>query len=149
MAFMELMTDKGLYPPVAAWHLMPRFTGEDLPIGWICVDDVGAIAAHAFDNPGQFIGADIRLASDVQSIAECRRLWRSVQGRSPRRFRMPVWMFKRFVGTDLITMWSWLRTARLQFDLGPTQEILPGARTVQQWLSGLQQARTNDKASAA
>jgi uncharacterized protein YbjT (DUF2867 family) len=136
MAFMELMTDRGLYPPVAVWHLMPRFAGEDLPIGWICVDDIGAIAARAFAEPGHFIGADIRLAADVQSIAECRRIWRSVVGRSPARFRMPVWMFKRFVGSDLITMWSWLRTAGLQFDLGPTRGILPGARTVGQWLTG-------------
>ncbi len=136
MAFMELMTDKGLYPAVAVWHLMPRFAGEDLPIGWICVDDVGAVAARAFADPGRFIGADVKLAADVQSIADCRRIWRTVTGSSPRRFPMPVWMFKRFVGDDLITMWSWLRTANLGFDLGPTHSILPGARTVHDWLTG-------------
>src|SRR5690606_2882584 len=105
----------------------------------ICVDDVGAIAARAFADPGKFIGADIRLASDVQTIADLRKTWRLVTGRSPRRFRMPVWLFKRFVGTDLITMWSWLRTARPPFDVGPTREILPTARTVQQWLTQRQQ----------
>jgi hypothetical protein len=30
-----------------------------------------------------------------------------------------MWMFQRFVGSDLITMWRWLRTA--QFDIDPTQ----------------------------
>lgn len=145
MAFMELMTDKDFYPPVAVWHLMPRFAGEDLPIGWICVDDVGAIAARAFADPGRFIGADIKLASDVQSIAACREIWRSTTGREARRFPMPVWLFKRFVGTDLITMWSWLRDARLEFDLGPTYQALPGARTVQQWLTARQQDNATDK----
>lgn len=134
MAFMELMTDKGLYPQVAAWHLMPRFVGETLPIGWICVDDVGAVAARAFAQAERFIGADLRLAADVQSIAECRATWRSVVGRAPKRLPMPVWLFRRFVGTDLIAMWSWLRSANLRFDLAPTQEILPTAQTVRQWL---------------
>lgn len=135
MAFMELMTDRGLYPAVAMWQLMPRFAGEDLPIGWICVDDVGAIAARAFADPSRFIGADVKLAADVQSIGDCRRTWRTVTGKSPRRFPMPVWMFRRFVGDDLLSMWSWLRTANVQFDCDETRSILPGARTVEQWLN--------------
>jgi len=45
MAFMELMNDKGYYPPVAMWHVMPKLTGPDLPIHWISVEDVGAIVA--------------------------------------------------------------------------------------------------------
>jgi uncharacterized protein YbjT (DUF2867 family) len=149
MAFMELMTHKGLYPPIAVWHLMPRFTGEDLPIGWICVDDVGAIAAQAFADPAQFIGADLKLAADVQTIAECRETWRSVNGRAPRRFRMPAWLFRRFVGDDLITMWSWLRTAGLQFDLAPTHRILPTALTVRQWLDKRRPAEQRVPASAS
>jgi uncharacterized protein YbjT (DUF2867 family) len=138
MAFMELMTDKGFYPPVAVWHLMPKFAGETLPIGWICVDDVGAIAARAFAEPDRFIGADLRLAADVRSIAECRATWRSVVGRAPRRFAMPVWLFKRFVGTDLIAMWTWLGSAHPPFDVAPTREVLPTALTVRQWLTARQ-----------
>jgi uncharacterized protein YbjT (DUF2867 family) len=150
MAFMELMTDKGFYPSVAVWHLMPRFAGETLPIGWICVDDVGAIAARAFAEPEKFIGADLRLAADVRSIAECRATWRLVVGRAPGRFPMPVWLFKRFVGTDLIAMWSWLRSAQLQFDLAPTHEILPTALTVRQWLIGRRgSARQSEVAGAS
>jgi uncharacterized protein YbjT (DUF2867 family) len=150
MAFMELMTDKAFFPPVAMWHLMPKFAGEDLPIGWICVDDVGAVVARAFADPGQFIGADIRLAADVQSIADCRKTWHSITGRTARQFPMPVWLFKRFVGTDLITMWSWLRTAGLQFDLAPTHKILPKALTVRQWLVGRQRpARQPHRASTS
>jgi uncharacterized protein YbjT (DUF2867 family) len=134
MAFMELMTDKALFPAVAAWHLMPKLVGADVPIGWICVDDVGAVAARVFGDPGRYIGADLRLAADIQSIAGCRQIWREISGRPPRRFPMPVWLFKRFTGTDLITMWRWLSTANVNFAVAPTRAILPGARTVQQWL---------------
>jgi hypothetical protein len=51
MALMELMTDKDLYPPVAAWYLMPRLVGGDRPLPWLSAVDLGAIAARAFADP--------------------------------------------------------------------------------------------------
>jgi uncharacterized protein YbjT (DUF2867 family) len=110
MAFMELMTARGFYPLVSMWHLMPKLMGGDRPIPWICVDDLGAIAACVFAQPDRFIGADLPLAGDVKSIDQCRAIWRDVSGRQPRRVPMPVWMFEQFVGSDLPTMWRWLRT---------------------------------------
>jgi uncharacterized protein YbjT (DUF2867 family) len=141
MAFMELMTDKGFYPPVSTWSLMPKLMGQDRPVGWICVDDLGAIAARAFADPDRFVGTDLSLASDVQSIAQCRQIWHDVTGRAPRRVPMPVWMFQRFVGSDLITMWGWLRTARFDIDPAPTRSELPNALTVREWL-GLRRSST-------
>jgi len=134
MAFMELMTDKDFFPPVSTWSLMPKLMGEDRPLGWICADDLGAIAARAFAEPDRFVGTELDLVSDVQSIAQCRQIWHDVYGRPPRRFPMPVWMFRRFVGSDLLTMWRWLRTAQVQFDPTPTRQLLPSALTVREWL---------------
>jgi uncharacterized protein YbjT (DUF2867 family) len=134
-AFMELMTDSTFYPAVSTWRLMPMLTGADLPIAWICLDDLGAIAAKAFADPGRFVGLDLQLAADIRSNAECRELWRRVMGRPPRRFPMPVWLFERITGTDLTTMWRWLRAANVQFDTAATREILPTARTVEAWLT--------------
>jgi hypothetical protein len=47
---------------------------------------------------------------------------------------MPVWMFKRFVGSDLITMWQWLHTGDIDFDTSPTYAIHPEALSVEAWL---------------
>jgi len=69
-AFMELMTDKTFYPAVSTWRLMPRLTGADLPIAWICLDDLGAIAAEVFADPGRFVGTELQLTADVRSNAE-------------------------------------------------------------------------------
>jgi uncharacterized protein YbjT (DUF2867 family) len=134
VAFMELMTDKGYYPPVSTWHLMPKLMGESRPVGWISVDDLGIIAAKSFAAPEQFVGQEIKLSSDVKSIAECRAIYRSVMGKNPPRFPMPVWMFKRFVGTDLITMWQWLRTEVIDLSTAPTQAIHPETLSVEAWL---------------
>jgi uncharacterized protein YbjT (DUF2867 family) len=84
---------------------MPKLMGPDRPVPWLCLDDLGAIAARAFADPARFLGEDIKLASEVQSLGECGAIWREVTGRPPRPFPMPVWMFERFVGTDLPGMW--------------------------------------------
>jgi uncharacterized protein YbjT (DUF2867 family) len=134
MAFMELMTDKDLYPPVAAWHLMPRLVGEERPLPWLSADDVGAIAARAFADPASYVGRDLALAGDVRTLSECRAIWRRVTGRNPRRFPMPLWLFKKFTGPDLTRMWRWLATHDVAVDPTETREHHPHAATVEQFL---------------
>ena len=135
MAFMELMTDKAFYPNVAVWHLMPKLMGFTRPVGWLCTDDVGAIAARVFADPDRWGNTSLQLAADVRTIDECRSLWAEVRGRKPRGFPMPVWLFERFVGTDLTTMWRWLATSEFDMSTETTRKILPEALTVQEWLT--------------
>ena len=134
MAFMELMTDKAFYPPVAAWHVMPKLLGESTPVPWTAVDDLGAVAAAVFAAPERFTGRDLPLASDLRPVGECREIHREVLGRRPRRFPMPVWLFERVAGRDLTTMWNWWREARPQTDTSTMRELWPGALTVREWL---------------
>lgn len=134
MAFMELMTDKAFFPPVSTWCVMPKLMGADRPVLWLCVDDLGAIAAKAFAEPDRFIGADLKLVADIQSNAQCRVIWREVISRAPRRFPMPTWMFERFVSTDLTNMWRWLSTHDYHVDPAETYKVLPAALTVRDWL---------------
>ena len=134
MAFMELMTDKTYYPSVGVWHLMPKLMGSGRPVGWLCLDDLGAITARVFADPDRWGDTSLELVSDVQSVDACRALWAEVAGRRARGFPMPVWMFERFVGTDLTTMWRWLRTAEFEMSPKATREILPEALTVRDWM---------------
>jgi uncharacterized protein YbjT (DUF2867 family) len=134
MAFMELMTDKDLYPAVAAWGLMPRLVGVDRPIPWLAADDVGAIAARAFADPRSYVGTDLALAADWRTLSECQGIWRLVTGRNPRRFPMPVWLFQRFVGPDLVRMWRWLATHQVDVDPNETLKHHSAASTVEQFL---------------
>jgi uncharacterized protein YbjT (DUF2867 family) len=140
MAYMELMSDKGFYPPVAAWHVLPKLMGGDRPLPWLCLDDFGAVVACVLADPDRFVGADLTLASDVRTVDECRQMWHDVVGRWPRRFPMPVWLFEKFVGPDLTTMWKWLRTHPTDADTAGTLDVVPEARTVRQWISDTQAA---------
>ena len=136
-AFMELMTHKKFFPPVAAWQVMPKLMGSSRRLPWLCTEDLGVIGAEAFADPHSFAGKDLTLATDVRSLDECRSIYREVIGRNPRRLPMPVWLFERFgfVGKDLTTMWRWLRTGHVDLDTAPTRAIHPEALTVGDWLS--------------
>jgi len=134
--FMEIMSDKEFYPPVTAWHIMPRLTGPTT-IPWLAVDDLGAIAAKVFADPARYVGADIPLAGDVKTVEECRAIWTEVHGRPPGRFPMPLWLFSRIAGPsgkDLPIMWRWLRTGDVPKDPAATRAIHPEALTVRQWM---------------
>jgi uncharacterized protein YbjT (DUF2867 family) len=140
MAFMELMAEKKFFPPVSAWHLMPKLMGGSRKLVWLCTDDLGFIAAKAFAEPEEFISKELRLATDVQSLDECRSIYREVTGKNPSRFPMPVWLFERFVGKDLTTMWRWLRNGALDLDTTATRAIHPQGLTVRAWLEKSAQA---------
>ena len=137
MAFMELMTHQKFFPAASTWHVMPKLMGPARPVGWLSTDDLGAIVVKIFATPDQFLGRDLPLVSDVQSLEACRTIYREVMGRFPRRFPLPAWLFQRFgfVGRDLTTMWRWLRSATLDLDTTTTRAILPDALTVRDWLS--------------
>ncbi len=136
-AFMELLTHKKFFPPVAAWQVMPKLMGSSRRLPWLCTEDLGVIAARAFADPRSFVGRDLTLASDVRSLEECRSEYREVMGTNPRRLPMPAWLFHRFgfVGKDLTTMWRWLRTGDVDLDTSRTRAIHPDALTVGGWLS--------------
>ena len=136
-AFMELMTDKAYYPPVAIWHVMVKLMGGGRNVPWLAVDDVGAIAARVFADPAAYVGRTLPLASEVRSLDESRTLWNDVFGKPPTKFPMPVWLFQRIAGhagKDLPIMWRWLRSHDIPEDTDPTHEIHPQAMTLRQWM---------------
>ncbi|GAA1578698.1 NmrA/HSCARG family protein [Kribbella sancticallisti] len=135
MAFLELMTDKDFYPSVAIWHVMPKLAGDRTLIPWLAVDDLGAAAARVFAEPAGFVGAELPLAAEFRSIEELRDIWATVKGRSPRGFPMPVWLFERFVGTDLTTMWRWLAANPVAADPAATAKVLGRVTTVREFLA--------------
>ena len=140
LAFMELMTDASFYPAVGTWRIWPKLTGEDRPIPWLAVDDLGAVAAMAFENRDEWVGRQMTLAADARSLAECRALYRDAVGKEPRSVPLPIWLFDRFTRKDPTTMWRWLRTGTVELDLAEIRTVLPSALTVPDWLRATRRA---------
>ena len=135
MAFMELITDKTFFPHASTFHVMPQLLGDQTPVPWISTDDIGAITARVFADPEHFVGRSIPLCSDVQSIEQVRAIYLETFGKKPRRFRMPLFMFRFFTGEDLIRTYTWLAKAPLPATPDATREILPEASSLRSWLA--------------
>ncbi|RPJ52305.1 MAG: NmrA/HSCARG family protein [Chloroflexi bacterium] len=134
-AFMEIISDPSYYPMASVFHVMPKLMGADKKLPWLAVDDLGAIAAKVFADPGQYIGQDLKLTSDLRSINEVRELYRQVLGKKAPHFPMPVFLFRKFTGDDLIIMWKYLGDTSLDASTDLTYAILPEAQTVRTWLA--------------
>lgn len=139
--FMELMTDKAFYPSLSTWGTMPKVVGWDLPLPWVAVRDIGLAVANAFENPATWIGRDINLISDRQSLRACREMFRAAN-RKPFGAPLPVAMFKKMAGEELVDMWQWLvdwskadGPAQMQADLAASREICPQPCSVAEWLA--------------
>lgn len=134
LAFMELMTDKGFYPALGTWSIWPRIAGDQQPIPWLAVDDLGAVAAAVFAEPDRFVEQELVLAADVRTLAECRAIHREVTGRPPTSFPAPMWVFDRFTRGDVTAMWRWIRHGSVPLDTTVTRSLVPTALTVREWL---------------
>lgn len=133
-AFMELISDPEFYPMASVFHLMPKLIGAGKKIPWLAVDDLGAIATEVFADPGRFLGQDLGLVSDLQSIDAIRALYREILGKKPPRFPMPEFLFRMFTGDDLLIMWRYLGATDYDPATDTAFAILPGAHTLRTWL---------------
>jgi uncharacterized protein YbjT (DUF2867 family) len=106
--FMELLPKQEFYPAMGVWGAEPKILGWDTPIPWVAVRDIGITAANLFDAPKKWIGKDIVLFGDVKTLSECRSLFEKVTGKKPFRLPLPLWLFRRMAGNELILMWKWM-----------------------------------------
>jgi uncharacterized protein YbjT (DUF2867 family) len=139
--FMELMTAREFYPPLAAWGTMPRIVGMDTPLPWTAVRDIGVAIANILADPVAWIGRDVNLIGDFKSLRECRAIFHSVTGRRPFGLPLPVGLFQRMAGQEFVQMWRWLD--KFMADRGPNgltalmaaaNQACPNRTSVESWL---------------
>jgi uncharacterized protein YbjT (DUF2867 family) len=142
--FMELLTDKQFLPPLGIWGAGARVMGWDTPSPWIAVRDLGVAIANIFEAPDRWIGCEISLFGDVKSLGECRAIFEQVDGEKPFRLPLPLWLFGRMAGEEMIHMWRWLvecHARRGVDDLWQTVEashdLCPDLLDVSGWLQQL------------
>lgn len=126
--FMELMTAKEFFPALAAWGVMPKIVGWETPLPWTAVVDIGTAVANAFDDPDTWIGRDIQLISDVRSMRDCQRIFRTEMGKKPFGVPLPVSMFNRMAGPEMVEMWRWLAEYLAARDVDGMRAIVTASR---------------------
>jgi uncharacterized protein YbjT (DUF2867 family) len=139
--FMEVLVKKEFYPAMGAWGAEPKVLGWNTPIPWVAVSDIGIAAANIFDDPKKWLGKDVTLFGDVKTLAECKDVFREVNGKKPFRLPLPLWLFRKMAGNELILMWKWM--VEWIADLGPeglgdivesSRKVCPEMLDLESWL---------------
>jgi uncharacterized protein YbjT (DUF2867 family) len=139
--FMELMTQKDFFPALGIWGAAPKVMGWDMPKPWVAVKDIGKAAANIFSNPQNWIGREVDLIGDVKSLADCQAVFSTTTGKKPSRVPIPVVLFSKMAGKELVVMWQWLAewmktegTERTWDMVENSRKLVPGLLDVESWV---------------
>src|SRR5215217_316463 len=80
----------------------------DKPFQQVAVEDIGAFAAIAFENPDRWIGREVDLAGDEQSMTEIAETFGRVIGREVSYYQVPWDQFEEQMGTEATVNMRWI-----------------------------------------
>jgi uncharacterized protein YbjT (DUF2867 family) len=100
----------------------------------VSVDDVGAFAAMAFENPEQWLKREVDLAGDESTMAELAATFGRVIG-GPVEYAQVSWEeFREAYGDDLTVMYEWFNEVGYEADIAALQAAYPGLTTFELYL---------------
>lgn len=139
--FMELMTQKDFFPALGTWGAEPKIVGWDTPKPWVAVRDIGKAAANIFSDPDTWVGREVDLIGDVKSLAQCQAVFKAVVGKKPFRVPLPLGLFGKMAGNELLVMWQWIADwaresgeAKFWEMVETSREVCPDLLDVDSWL---------------
>jgi uncharacterized protein YbjT (DUF2867 family) len=100
----------------------------------VAVDDIGAFAAMAFDNPGKWQGQAIDLAGDELSMSEIAEALGRACGREVRYVTMPWDEFEQRAGREMAIMYRWFQDVGYHVDIASLRAQSPDLMTFEHWL---------------
>lgn len=99
----------------------------------IAVDDIGAFAADAFDQPGEYIGKTIDISGDELTIVRMRQLYADATGRKAPRFVVPRWLF-RLINREMAHQFEWNNRTGWDIDVDALRARRPELQDFRTWL---------------
>ena len=105
----------------------------EVPLQLIAVDDIGAFAAYAFDNPDQFIGKAIEIAGDELTCPQIAEAFSRAIGRHVVYEEMPLEKVRES-SSDYAMMFDWLNLKGFTADIPTLRKILPDMETIESWM---------------
>jgi uncharacterized protein YbjT (DUF2867 family) len=106
----------------------------DKPLQFITVDDIGAFAALAFDNPAEFIDKTLEIAGDELTGPQIAALLSAELDRPVEYSAGPRWQGSLFYEGEMNIMFDWYNRAGYQADIKALREIHPELTDLRSWL---------------
>jgi uncharacterized protein YbjT (DUF2867 family) len=107
---------------------------EDVLIGLIAVDDIGAFATLAFSHPEDYVDRTIEIAGDALTPPQITATIGHVTGRSIRHVPIPIEELAQ-QNPEIARAIEYLNTTGYPVDLAPLRALHPDLMTLQTWLA--------------
>lgn len=106
----------------------------DKPFQQVAVEDVGSFAAIAFEHPNEWIGREVDLAGDEQTMPEIAETFGRVIGREVEYYQVPWDQFKEQMGEEYAVMYRWFNDVGYEADIAALRQEDLELTTFEQYL---------------
>src|SRR5918997_1521579 len=106
----------------------------DRPFQHVAVEDVGAFAAIAFENPDRWVGREVDLAGDEQSMPEIAETFGRVIGRDVSYYQVPWDQFEAQMGEEATRNGRWINDVGYEADIAALRQEYPELTTFERYL---------------
>ncbi len=105
----------------------------DKTLQLIAVDDIGALAALAFEKPHEFIGQAVEIAGDELTMPQVTEAFSQVTGK-PHRFVEMSLEQVRHLNPEGVVMFEWLNESGYQANIPALRAVYPQLMAFETWL---------------
>ena len=106
----------------------------DKPLQQVAVEDIGAFAAIAFENPDRWIGREVDLAGDEQIMTEIADTFSRVIGREVNYYQVPWDQFEEQLGEEVTLNSRWINDVGYEADIAALRQEYPELTSFERYL---------------
>jgi uncharacterized protein YbjT (DUF2867 family) len=114
---------------------LPLPLNPQTPLQQISVEDIGAFAALAFQNPPRWHGRTIELAGEELTMLRVVELLTHTLGRPVRYVQVPWQQFQQSAGEEMTKMYRWFNDVGYHVDIPALQKEYPNLSSLEKVLS--------------
>ncbi len=113
---------------------LPLPLDPQTPLQQIAVEDIGAFAAMAFQNPSKWSGRTIELAGEELTMLRVAESLSRIVGRNVKYVQVPWEQFRQSAGEEMTKMYRWFNDVGYHVDIATLRKEYPNLRTLEQVL---------------
>src|SRR5918994_6380983 len=106
----------------------------DKPFQHVAVEDVGAFAAIAFEHPDEWIGREVDLGGDEQTMPEIAETFGRVIGREISYYQVSWDQFEEQMGEEVTVQYRWLNDVGYEADIAALRQEYPELTSFERYL---------------
>ena len=113
---------------------LPQPLDPDKPFQHVAVEDIGAFATIAFEHPDEWIGREVDIAGDEQTMPEIAETFGRVIGSEVDYYQVPWDQFEEQMGEEFAVMYRWFNDVGYEADTDALMREHPDLTTFERYL---------------